>query len=158
MRHTERAFTLIELMVVVAILGILTTLGYPSFERAVRHRALDAAAHGAATTVNQARYLAMTKRKYMSVYISNNSFIVRPDNNTNLVLFRYPNNPSAKIDSKIKLENSNWVKFSPTALLVDGNKLPTSSVSITLTDTVTNEAITVAINAVGAIEFIRSGG
>ena len=152
MRQSERAFTLIEVMVVMAIIGILATLGYPSLNQALRHRALDAAAHGAATAINQARFLAMTQRKYMTVYPWYQSFYVQADG-TNTNLFRYPINPAAKIDGKISLSSTNWVKFSPKALLVDGNKTQSSSVSIVLTDTVTQETVTVTVNAVGAIEF-----
>jgi prepilin-type N-terminal cleavage/methylation domain-containing protein len=155
MRSTERAFTLLELMVVVAIVGILTTLGYPSLNQALRHRALDIAAHGAATAINQARYFAMTQRKYVTVYPWYQSFYVQADG-TSQNLFRYPINPSDQIDSSIQLSTTDWVKFSPTALLVDNNKVKKSSVSVMLKDTVTGETITVTVNIVGAIEFIRS--
>ena len=53
------AFTLIEVILVVLIIGLIAALAIPSFDNALRGQRLDSAAHAIATACQQARYEAV---------------------------------------------------------------------------------------------------
>lgn len=153
--NQSRGFTLIELMIVVAIIGLLAVMGYPKLNAVLRHRALDTAAKGYARAVYHARISAMTQRQAVAVFVSNNAFYAQTKD-AKTTFYRFPENSMTQIDSTISVTTSNWVLFDQTALLVDGNMTMCSYVTVILTDTVTKEIITVTINAVGAVDFART--
>jgi type IV fimbrial biogenesis protein FimT len=59
MRRRSRAFTLLELMLVVVMIGILLALGIPSISAQLRDRRTNQAAHEVALLYRQARAVAM---------------------------------------------------------------------------------------------------
>ncbi len=62
-----RGFSLIELMVVLAVLGILLTVGAPSFNNLIADNRLLAEVYGLRATLNNARTEALTQRTFVTV-------------------------------------------------------------------------------------------
>jgi type II secretion system protein H len=69
MKHgtTERGFTLLEVLVVVAIMGMLTVAMFPSIMNSLETRNLDNQARDIQTTLEQARYRAVTDKIHYRV-------------------------------------------------------------------------------------------
>jgi prepilin-type N-terminal cleavage/methylation domain-containing protein len=66
---TARAFSLLEMMVVVAILGIIAALAVPNLLPSVQIAAVQAAGHAVGGFVTQARIAAMSERRCTRVRI-----------------------------------------------------------------------------------------
>lgn len=66
MRHTG-GFTLIEMMVTVAIAAIVATIAIPSFQSTIANNAVRSAARDLAATINTARMQSMSTRRAVRV-------------------------------------------------------------------------------------------
>ncbi|MDD5676771.1 MAG: prepilin-type N-terminal cleavage/methylation domain-containing protein [Kiritimatiellae bacterium] len=60
--HISSAFTLIEVLLVVVIMGIIMTIAMPSFVRSIRGQRLSTAARTLATVARYARSMAVLKQ------------------------------------------------------------------------------------------------
>jgi prepilin-type N-terminal cleavage/methylation domain-containing protein len=67
-----RGFGMIELLVVVAVVGILAAIGYPHVSTYLRAASLRAGAQELATIVNGGRQLAISRNTNVCVSLSNN--------------------------------------------------------------------------------------
>lgn len=65
--RTKHGFTLVELMVTIAVLGIVATMAAPSFSSMLAKQRLDGAAKNFANTLTDIRVQAMTRRVGMAV-------------------------------------------------------------------------------------------
>ena len=65
--HGERGFSLTELAVVVAVIGILAVLATPFFLTYLRNAAVEGAAREVATMLNQARQIAIARNQNVCV-------------------------------------------------------------------------------------------
>lgn len=66
-RTFQRTFTLVELLVTLAIVGILLGIAMPAFERIVKGNSVDNSARNIGTTLSLARSNAITDKKYVAV-------------------------------------------------------------------------------------------
>ena len=66
-RTTERGFTLIEALVVVAIMGLSMVLMFPNIMNSLETRDLDNSARDIQTTLQQARYRAVNEKIHYRV-------------------------------------------------------------------------------------------
>jgi type IV fimbrial biogenesis protein FimT len=66
-RNGERGFSLTELIVVVAVIGILAVLATPFFLTYLRNAAVEGAAREVATMLNQARQIAIARNQNVCV-------------------------------------------------------------------------------------------
>ncbi|MGH7278299.1 MAG: GspH/FimT family pseudopilin [Candidatus Rokuibacteriota bacterium] len=67
---SERGFTLIELAVVVAVIGIMTALATPFYLSYLRTATVEGAAHEVATLLNQGRSLAIARNLPVCVEVN----------------------------------------------------------------------------------------
>jgi prepilin-type N-terminal cleavage/methylation domain-containing protein len=72
-----RGFSMIELLVVLAVVGILAALGYPYVSTYLRAASLRAGAQELATIVNGGRQLAITRNANVCVLVNNNQAMYR---------------------------------------------------------------------------------
>jgi type IV fimbrial biogenesis protein FimT len=73
MKHKSNGFTLIELMVTVAVVAILSSLAVPSFRTLLAKRTVQAAADAMVSDFRYARSEALKRSNYVSVCASSNS-------------------------------------------------------------------------------------
>jgi prepilin-type N-terminal cleavage/methylation domain-containing protein len=79
-RENSRGFGLVELMVVMAVIGILTVLATPTFLSYWRASILRAGAQELATAINLGRQLAITRNTTACVQLSGTNILVRIGN------------------------------------------------------------------------------
>ena len=72
-RARHAGFSLVELLVLVGILGILTTISVPFFIRYYQAAAVKAAAEEVATFLNQGRQIAIKENQSVCASIDNNA-------------------------------------------------------------------------------------
>jgi general secretion pathway protein H len=75
---TEAGFTLLELLVVLAILGLAVALAVPAFDRVMPGLELKATARGVAAALRQARGLAVSSNREVAVTIDVNAHTLDP--------------------------------------------------------------------------------
>ena len=75
--NSSRGFSMIELLVVVAVIGIVAAIGYPYVSTYMRAATLRAGAQELATVINGGRQLAITRNTNVCVLLNNNQALYR---------------------------------------------------------------------------------
>lgn len=79
----KRAFTLVELMIVIAIIGIVSAIAAPNFRTYMAERRLSGAARMVMSDLMAARQKAVTQNNRFSVTFSGNQYTILDDDNNN---------------------------------------------------------------------------
>lgn len=111
-RPSNRGFTLIELMLVIAIAGILALVTLPKFGAVKEHYRLQTSADAVVVRLSHAKQLAMDRRENVYVRLSSNSVEVVDKNGNSLgESARFENgvafDPSQSVALGLKISNSN---------------------------------------------------
>ncbi|SPL69669.1 Fimbrial protein precursor [Acinetobacter stercoris] len=69
-----KGFTLVELMVTIAIIAIISTFAVPSYNQLILKKNLDASVRSLTNTLNLARSKAALERRTISVVLNSDSF------------------------------------------------------------------------------------
>lgn len=82
--HPEKGFTLIELMIVIALMAILAAIAFPNFREFMVQRRLNGAARQVMSDLMHARMQAVSQNNRFSVtFPSNHVYIILDDDNNN---------------------------------------------------------------------------
>ena len=135
-RTGQRGFTLIEVLVVVAIMGGLTILMFPSIMNSLETRNLDNSARDIQTTLQQARYRAVNEKIHYRVRFAQEAgqwrlILENQDagGNWNLVPAWFRRSISPRFVVTILLPASQAVEFSPVGV-VEGYDSTHNSVTL----------------------------
>ncbi|WP_425807585.1 Tfp pilus assembly protein FimT/FimU [Desulfitobacterium sp. Sab5] len=80
MKRASEGFTLIEIMIVIAVIGILATVTVPHYQSVLDHYRLETAANEVLVRLRQAKQMAMDERKNCRVEMTQNQVqLVRED-------------------------------------------------------------------------------
>lgn len=120
-RTFRRAFTLLEMMVVVLIITILLSVTGPAFQRLTRGNAVDASSRMIAAQLRLARAEAVSRRTYVAVILPGKEFI-NPDDTA---IYRYQSFRAAIVDrSGDDFEFVEWVEGTKWTFLPTGAVIP----------------------------------
>lgn len=72
MKRKNEGFTLIEIMIVIAIIGILATVTVPHYQSLMDHYRLETASNEVLVRLRQAKQMAMDERKNIGVALAAN--------------------------------------------------------------------------------------
>ncbi|MDD5724076.1 MAG: GspH/FimT family pseudopilin [Syntrophales bacterium] len=87
-QHTDsRGFTLVEIMIVIAVMAILAAIAAPNFQTYMTQRRLNGAARQVMTDMMEARMRAATQNNQFRIFFLDNHRyqVLDDDNNNNLV-------------------------------------------------------------------------
>ncbi|MCK4493005.1 MAG: GspH/FimT family pseudopilin [Methylococcales bacterium] len=166
----HNGFTLIELLVTVSILGILTSMGLPSFMGTINSTRLTTKANTLVTSLNFARSESI--KRNTSIYVANtegsgqqweNGWVVFVDmnankmfdKNTDLLLKEYP-----ALESSYTLRTGgnikNWLVYKPTGLYQTSTGRLNDSFSLCTVNKDTKNSRKITLNSIGRTRVTKN--
>ena len=148
----ERGFSLIELMLVVAIIGILSTLGYPYAARYLESAKLRAAAQELAVVINGARQMAITRNTNVCMTLASNKAVYRsgatnPCSGTIFV------GSGTAADGSMALQNSVQITASTANVTFSSLGAASPAGTYTVTNPTNNLTLSVVVSAAGRVSI-----
>jgi prepilin-type N-terminal cleavage/methylation domain-containing protein len=126
MNYTNRGFTLIEVLIVVAITGMLILISYPSIMNSLETRGLENTARDIQSSMQVARFQAVKTRINHRIRFSNTTgpwfFAIErqsPDGTWNTMHGSIPKSISNKFTVTLNLPVTNTVTFSAMGMISD---------------------------------------
>ena len=136
-------FTMIELMVTIAIVGILIAVAVPSFTESMARRSLEGAANELNADLQYTKSQAVSLNAPISMLTSEHGYIVsRAPADPNV-----PTLKTISLDSKITLTSPLSVSFDPY------RDFASAAITITLSHTKTSSQLQVKVDAMGRIQM-----
>ena len=139
----NRGFTMIELLVIIAIAGILVAVAVPSFTESIARRRLEGVANELSADLKYTKSQAVSVNTTVSMITSAQGYTVSNASTT----FK-----TITLDSKITLTSPLTVTFDPYRHFAN------AAANITLTHTQTAAQLRVKVDAVGRIQMCSPGG
>ena len=136
-------FTMIELLVIVAIVGILIAVAAPSFTESTAKRSLEGVANELNADLQYAKSQAASVNVVVSMVTSANGYTVSSASATLKTI---------ALDSKITLSSPLTVSFDPYRGFAN------TAIVITLTHTQTSAQLQVKVDALGRIQMCSPSG
>lgn len=142
-------FTLIEVMIVLAVIGILTVVTIPRFQSVQDHYRLEAAAQVVMNNIRQAKQLAMDQRNTVTVGLSNQKIKIfdLPEQNLNEgITFDEGRSIGLTLQAPWSCMSYDYHGF-----VIPGNPPgpgePLENIQIVLTSLRTNQTVTIVVEA-----------
>lgn len=168
---SSSGFTLIELMLVVALIGILSTMAVANLQKVKRTSDHNAVARGVFSALGVGRAHAVRKNQRVAVSFSNSQFRAFVDNNSDLIytsgidtsLWVYPTSgaiPTGITVTSPQLTSANVqlaALFDAQGTSVDKNGQP-FSYNVCIVDETTNYTYTVETTVSGSLRINRITG
>ena len=149
MKKRQAGFSLVELMLVVAIIGIMTAIATPMFLSYYQGARLRVAAEQVATFLNQGRQMAITQNGLVCVHITSTAMHYHPGNCAS------PAWIGPGTDSAGNTPAPEGITLSPIDATVTFNYLggSTAGTTLTLLLTPSNKRVSVAVALSGRVNI-----
>lgn len=146
---SARGFTLVEIMVVLAIAGVLATLVAPALTSYARTATLQAAARQLATSINLGRQVAISRNTTVCVEVAPPASIRLRTGGCSGAIWAGPGTDGA---GAIKISDASALQISTTANVVfTGLGAASPAGTYTLTNPASNGTRTVVVAATGRV-------
>lgn len=169
-REASKGITMIELMMTLAILGIITSLAIPSFSKTINNSRLTTNANQLVASLNLARSEAI--KRNTTIYVANienegqnwdngwNVFIDENSNeifneNSDTLLKTYPsltNNYTLRTGENI----SSWVAYKPSGLYETSTGRLSDSFRLCTMKSDTNDSRRIILNSIGRARITKN--
>ena len=126
-------FTLIELMITVIVLGILSGIAIPSFQRSWQQERLKAATRKAATWLEDIRLRAVQQSQTCVIQIIDNSATLQPDPSSNSCIDVGPLNLHETVDNAQQLVVCSQSALTPSTTSCTSSHSQTTPTKIAIT-------------------------
>ena len=143
MARASSGFTMVELMIVVAIAGILLALAAPSFTESMGRRRLEGVANELRSDLHFAKSQAASSNTSVSLVTTTSGYTISNSGTT----FK-----QATLDSTVRVTNAATITFEPY------RSFATASASITISQDRTAATLKVSTDAMGRIQLCSPGG
>lgn len=158
-RQSEGGFTLAELVMVIAVVGILSIMAVPSFLRYYQAAKLKSGAQQMLTLINQARELAIKENDKVCANLSSSTQMTYTHSNCTALVASWPAPGAAWVGAgtdaadNINLPTGITVTVSPNPAIFDylGSAVTSPPATYTLTNTQTGATLTVSVAASGRV-------
>ena len=151
-RLNAGGFTLIELMIVVAVIGIMSTLGYPYAARYLESSKLRAAAQELVVIINGARQIAITRNTNVCVTLSSNKAVYR-SGATNPCAGTVFVGAGTAADGSIALQNNMQVTASSANVTFSSLGAASPAGTFTVSNPVNSLTLSVVVSAAGRVSI-----
>jgi len=126
-------FTLIELMITVVILGILSGIAIPSFQRNWQQERLKAASREAATWLEDVRLRAVQQSQTCVIQVLDNSATLQPDPSSNSCIDLTPLNLRESVDNAQQLVLCSQAALTPSTANCTSSHIQTTPTELVIT-------------------------
>ena len=138
----ERGYSLIELAVALAMLGILLVVGVSGFRSAIANEQLDGWARSLAFDMSTARQTALTDATTVTVTLTGSSYLIATESGTTLKSTTLPPDFSLSTTCPVKV------------CAFDRRGIPTAAGAITITSAATGHSSTITIQpTTGSVSY-----
>jgi len=125
---SRRAFTLVELLVAIGIIGILVAIGIPAFQKLTSGNRLSNTASMIRGMAEQAQSMALTHRRYVALLIDDKGQLYEGRDQAVWVCFvKDYNDSTGMANYEEPIAGVNWRRFPDGVVLADAN--PSSSLT-----------------------------
>ena len=132
-RNEEAGFSLIELMAVVIIVGILSGLAIPSFQRNWQQERLKAATREATTWLEDVQLRAVQQSQTCVIQVIDSTATLQPSTNTNSCINISTLNLRNSVENAEKLAICSQAALIPSNVECNSNSSQTTPTEITIT-------------------------
>ena len=140
----QEGFTLVELIVTIAVMAIITVMAVPMFGDMLNNQNLNRSSEDLVSSINQARMKAIVERREVKVQL-NSTYVADSDNQINWV-------PSGK--AQLKTGSNTSIVFLMSGLVKDATGDTTFEICNTVSG---NKSKIINVSRMGSIQSITMG-
>ncbi|MFQ5518850.1 MAG: Tfp pilus assembly protein FimT/FimU [Mariprofundus sp.] len=124
---SQRGFTLIELMIVIVIVAVLTTIGIPAFSDWREKQAVRSASQALMAHLKQARVLALSENRSVSITFTSTSYTYDADTSGNCGSCKKETFDLASFSSNLSVSPTTTRTFTSRGTVNSGNMTMTAA-------------------------------
>ena len=149
----ERGFSMAELLITVAVIGIVAALGYPYVATYLQSAQLRGAAQEVASIVNGARQLAIARNTNVCVTLSGTSALYRTGTSNACGGGAVYSGPTTAPDGTMTLQNTMQISASTASVTFSSLGAAVTAGTYTVRNPTTGLTLNVVVSAAGRVSI-----